>query len=377
MRFRVVSLAAGAAVLALSAGGALAIVAGNLDQHQDTADAASAWDAGDYPTAQTFTAGMSDSLDRVSLNGSSANSGGTLTVRIETVDGSGNPTGTLVSPGATTTTSTASGWFDADFSTGPSIAAGTKYAIVFGNMGYFMAAGTCTAGSYSQGAAIAAIHSVWAPISGMEPCNIAQFAFRTYVATAQTAKLQWDKTQVTAGETTPLTLTETFTFAENAVPTSVNQAAGQIVGAGWSVQQVALPGWFTVAHIACSAQIATADCIPANLTAGSSIPLTPDGNPVIVTLTGTASPSASAGGTTASATAKGCVTPVVLNPVPTCVSDAATVAVGAFAITPAPTTAATNAPVGDSAPPLALLACIALGVLGVMTVAAQRARARR
>ena len=66
MRFRMVSILAGAAVLALSAGGVLAI-ADTEDQHQDTGTVA--WDAGDTPTAQTFTAGVSGHIDRVSLWG--------------------------------------------------------------------------------------------------------------------------------------------------------------------------------------------------------------------------------------------------------------------------------------------------------------------
>jgi hypothetical protein len=378
MRLRVVSLLAGAAVLALSAGGALAI-ADTLDQHQDAYDAPSAFDAGDYPTAQTFTAGISGQLDRVSLYAADVN-GSTLTVNIETVDGSGYPTGTLLAPGATTTTVPVSGWFDATFSTAPSVVAGSKYAIVFGGSGYLRAGGTCTAGAYSGGQALAYWSSAWQAIastSHFESCMTA-FAFKTYVVSApptQTTKLQWDKTQVPAGVTTPLTLTETFTFTGGAAPTVVGVPALS-VGAGWSVKQVALPAWFTVAGVACSSQIALADCILANVAPGSTIPVTPDGNPIIVTLTGTASPAPSAGGTTGTATGEGCVTPVVPNPVPVCLADQATVAVGAFTVTAAPTTTGAKGPIGDSTPPLALLACLAFGGLGLAVVEVRRWSAR-
>jgi hypothetical protein len=182
MRFRALSLVAGVAVLALTAGGVLA-GAGTLDQHQDTHDSGG-FGAADYPTAQTFTAGLSGQLNRVSLYGTEANLGDrTLTVRIESVDGSGHPTGTLLSPGATTTAIPLSGWFDADFSTGPSVVADSKYAIVFGAGDYFMAAGTCTE-AYAGGEALAIEDTDWAPIAVLELSCIADFAFRTYVGSA-------------------------------------------------------------------------------------------------------------------------------------------------------------------------------------------------
>jgi len=186
MRFRPLAILAGAAVIfALSAGGALAVT-DNLDQHQDAHDQGN-YDAADRPTAQTFTAGLSGQLDRVSLYGTAA--GDSLTVRIETVDGNGHPTGTLLAPGATTTAAPLVGWFDATFTTGPSVVAGSKYAIVFGNLGFFQAAGTCTDGLYQNGEALGIVgDGSWAPLSGLGlGFCIEDFAFQTHVLGAAVA----------------------------------------------------------------------------------------------------------------------------------------------------------------------------------------------
>ena len=127
-----------------------------------------------------------------------------------------------------------------------------------------------------------------------------------------------------------------------------------------------------MAGITCSIQIAPASCILANAVAGATIPVTPNGGPIVVTLTGTASPAPAAGGTNGTATGEGCVTPVVADPVPVCVADQATVAVGAFNVTAAPTTTGSGGPGRDSAPLLPILACLALGGLGVAAAEVQR-----
>ena len=211
MRFRLVALLAGAAVLALSAGGALA-AADTLDQHQDAYDAPSGFDAGDYRTAQTFTAGISGQLDRVSLYATGVN-GSTIPVEIETVDGSGNPTGTLLSPDATTTTVPVSGWFDATFSTGPSVAAGAKYSIVFGGSGYIRVGGTCTV-PYAGGEALAYWSSAWQAISTTSHFGscITDFAFRTYVVPTvapPTISAAFAAPSMTVGQAVALKLTIT------------------------------------------------------------------------------------------------------------------------------------------------------------------------
>lgn len=134
-----------AALLALTAGPALATPAGTLDQHQDAAsDAYSAAAAGYSPTAQTFTAGVSGTLTGVSLYCSGQVSvSPTLVlaqdaVEIQAVSGDGTPSGSVLATGSFGTGGTTAcdggtgtGWVDVTFSAAPTLAAGTKYAIVW------------------------------------------------------------------------------------------------------------------------------------------------------------------------------------------------------------------------------------------------------
>jgi len=180
MRFRLASLLAGAAVLALSAGGVLA-GSDTKDQHQDT-DVATSWDAGDNATAQTFTAGMSGQLDRVSLYG---RPGEWHTMSVELHDG--GPSGTLL--GTATDVAPANGaWFDAGFSPTVHVDSGHAYAIVFGGSSYVYVGGTCTT-PYAGGAAFVYRANTWQLIStatGVDSC-ITDLAFRTWVAAAAIA----------------------------------------------------------------------------------------------------------------------------------------------------------------------------------------------
>jgi len=136
--------------------------------------------------------------------------------------------------------------------------------------------------------------------------------------------------------------------------------------------------------VACSSQVAAGDCTRANVAPGASVPVTPNGDPVILTLTGSASPLLSDAGATGTATGSGCVTTVVANPVSQCVDDQATLSVVPAAATPAPTTATTppptatlgNAPSGDSTTPLVLLTCLGFG-FGFLSLAFVQVRGRR
>lgn len=180
MRFRLASLLAGAAVLALSAGGVLA-GSDTKDQHQDT-DVTISWDAGDNATAQTFTAGMTGQLDRVSLYG---RPGDWHTMSVELRDG--GPSGTLL--GTATDVAPANGaWFDAGFSPTVHVDSGHAYAIVFGGSSYVYVGGTCTA-PYAGGAAFAYWSNAWQAISTtahFDSC-VTDLAFRTWVAPAAIA----------------------------------------------------------------------------------------------------------------------------------------------------------------------------------------------
>ena len=180
MRFRLASLLAGAAVLALSAGGVLA-GSDTKDQHQDT-DVATSWDAGDNATAQTFTAGMSGQLDRISLYG---RPGDWHTISVELRDG--GPSGTLLGTAADIAPANGA-WFDAAFSPTVHVDSGEVYAIVFGGSSFVYVGGTCTT-PYAGGAAFVYRANTWQLIpaaSGIDSC-ITDLAFRTWVAAAAIA----------------------------------------------------------------------------------------------------------------------------------------------------------------------------------------------
>ncbi len=86
------------------------------------------WDAGtteNTTTAQTFTAGRTGSLDRVTLNLYAG--GGDLTVEIRRID-NGLPTGELIGQGSAT--GVVLGPFELDLSSPAPVTAGTQYALV-------------------------------------------------------------------------------------------------------------------------------------------------------------------------------------------------------------------------------------------------------
>ena len=375
MRFRVASLMAGVAVLALSAGGALA-VADTEDQHQDSGTVT--WDAGDQGAAQTFTAGASGHIDRVSLWGvEPVGVWGPITVDIR----DGGPTGAVLGTSSAVSSAGDGAWISAQFNPAVQVANGSTYAIVLNvsGGGAVRIGGTCASSAYSGGEALGRWNGGWVAADDphFEGSCITDFAFRTYeVPTAtQTTKLQWDKTQVTAGKTTPLTLTETFTFVENVGSQGVVPAGPS--ASDWTIKQVSLPGWFTVTSVSCpTSQIAPADCVLANVAVGASIPLTPDGNPIIVKLIGTASPDPFAGGTTGTASGEGCRAAVTGDP-EVCITDQATVAVGAFDITAPPTSTESAGPSRNSAPLFAFLACLVFGFFGLAAAELQRGSVRR
>jgi hypothetical protein len=181
MRFRVAGLLAGVAVLVLSAGGALAGT-DTQDQHQDAHDAAQ-YDAGDHGTAQTFKAGVSGQLDRVSLWGMTT--GWSITVDLR----DGGPNGSVLGTSSTAAPSSDGAWFDAGFSPTVHVTAGSTYAIVLNTSGAVRIGGTCAANAYSDGQALGLWSNVWQAIpgvSGFGSC-ITDFAFSTYLAPAAVA----------------------------------------------------------------------------------------------------------------------------------------------------------------------------------------------
>jgi hypothetical protein len=220
------------------------------------------------------------------------------------------------------------GWYHVRFGAPYEVKAGTHYAIVvqFDDMGRIYG----SSDTYGGGQALGWNGTAFAPIDG-----VSEFAFRTYVDTANTA-VAWSTSQITAGTDTSLSLTETFTFANG--PEAI----------GYKVDLGTLPAWFKPTAVTCSWSTAPTDCSLSLI--GSGLPaITPNnaGEVETVTLSGTADPSA-AGST--SVTGEGCLSyqwspgggspDVDLG----CGDGTGTIAVVAAAATPVPTTAATPPP---------------------------------
>jgi hypothetical protein len=278
--------------------------------------------------AQTFTAGKYGLLSGVDLYLAQDGSG-SLTASIEAT-ASGHPTGpALVS--ASSTVSSTPGWVHFSFLTPLSVVKDTVYAIVFntGDGGAWYG----STDTYPGGQALMAA-SPWNTL-GDSP----DFAFRTYVDTVGT-QLQWDKAQITAGTSTPLTLTATMTYVNGVEATHYGAFLGPPV-----------PTWFTPTGITCSDTanvIVQADCTLANFGSGfASFPASATGDILTVTVTGTAAPTSTDVGTPGTAMANACIYYTAL----TFCSDAtASVDVIAAAATPTPTPAATPTPTPAATP---------------------------
>jgi hypothetical protein len=168
----------------------------------------------------------------------------------------------------------------------------------------------------------------------------ADFAFRTYVDTVGT-QLLWDKAQITAGTSTPLTLTATMTYVNGVEASHYGAFLGPPV-----------PTWFTPTGITCSDTanvIVQADCTLANFESGfgNLIPAWALGDIMTFTVTGTAAPTSSDVGTPGTAMANACIDYLALT---FCGDATATVDVIAAAATPTPTPAATPTPTPAATP---------------------------
>ena len=196
-----VAIAVVAMVLALAASSALAIpLPGTLDQHQEviTGNGATWSDASmggaGWALGQTFTAGVSGTLDAVGFYVSATGPGpavqvqpavGNAVIEIEGTGVSGKPASPPLAS-ATPTLGSAPGWVFFVLPSPINIVAGTKYAIVMftGAPVLLNWAGDCS-NSYPGGEALM-FSTLWMPVSGVQACQ-QDFAFRTYVTAAPPA----------------------------------------------------------------------------------------------------------------------------------------------------------------------------------------------
>jgi hypothetical protein len=280
----------------------------------------------------TFTAGKTGLLTRVELylflEDAGVGNPPTATVEIYPTDaGSGMPTGSALASASLSVSSLSPTWYGFAFTTPPQVTTGTKYAIVVTGSpdGY---ASWYYSDVYAAGQNIVNTGSGWSVVP-----NYGR-AFRTYVFQGPT--MQWSATSVVAGTTANLTLTETFAF--QGVTPDVT-AGAQPAGLGpYYIEQVALPGWFTVTGASCSSQV-IATCDATNFLAGAKLGVTPDGNPITVTLTGTASPPSGAAGTKGTASGLACVNS---SDTPFCAAGSADISILAPGSTPPPTATGTG-----------------------------------
>jgi len=311
-----------------------------------------------YGFAQTFTVGKTGMLSGVSLYVGQAEASN-ITVRIDILGGTGQPSGNDYAHGTTSVGSP--GFYHFSFSTPFAVSTGDHYVLVCDACANVLFAGT-SADLYSGGYAMidnnqAGIGKVgWMWGAAGFPA-MADLTFITFVDTVK-AELSWDKPSITAGASTPLTLTAKMTYS------NWEEASG------YGASLLSMPTWFTPTGINCTGQqtgsspfaIDPPTCSLAHFE--STLGYDPDTGGFEATLTfvvtGTANPAAAAAGSSGSAEGEGCIvydavrpeggTAVQPNqPDPACGSGTATVSV--VAATPAPTPTPTPVPTAAPTPP--------------------------
>jgi hypothetical protein len=331
MKRGALALIAGLFLLGLVPGSTLAILnpTSNLDQWNDPAGLGHGA-SGAVNWAQTFTAGEYGDLSGVDLY-LELGGGGSLTASIEAT-ASGLPTGPALAS-ASSTVAASAGWVHFSFTTPLSVVQDSVYAIVINPT----AAGVWfgSPNTYPGGQAFEA-GAPWTALA-----DPADFGFRTYVDTVGT-QLSWDKSQVTAGASTPLTLTATMTYANGVEATHYGAFLGLI------------PTWFTPTGLTCSdtaSKIVPADCTLVNFGNGfgNLIPASTTGDVMTFTVTGTAHPTLADLGSNGLTGGNACIDYPALG---FCSDATANVQVVATAAaTPAPTRAATPPPTSTGVGP--------------------------
>ena len=342
MKRHALALCGGILLLGLLPGAALAgnptppSNAANLDQWNNPV---TGFESGPYSFGQTFTVGKTGMLSGVDLN-LSIYATQIVPVDIYALDGSGLPTGSSLASTQVPLSTTGTGWVHFSFPAPLSVTKNAQYAIVF-NTGEQTSANGST-DTYAGGQALTH-NGPWAALS-----DPADFAFATFVDTA-TAKLQWDKSSITAGASTQLTLTGTLTYIYGSE------------ASGYSAVLDSLPSWYDPTTIVVTCDWAPG-CTLAGLEKGYIVGDTSGGATLTFTLVGTAKPLAADIGTPGTASGGGClqyppprevnvgVQPNELDP--GCADPTASVAVAAAAApTPTPTPTPTPSPTKAATPP--------------------------
>jgi|SRR5271157_5384326 len=374
-RAMMAAVAAVMLILAIAPSSFAVVVLGTLDQSAapGTTPYLSDWDV-----SQTFTAGRTGLLTQVQLYCDS-NGGGDVSVSLSVGTSSGDAT-----------CGNTPGWADFVLISAIQVVAGQQYTIAHAGGQPFDL--YVTASDYAGGAAAANGN----PIT--DPVVVSDFAFQTYVYNPSTTTYLWSAPQVSAGSTTTVTLTAVTAFQAVVSPGVVSGDQSGMVSPdipldlNYTVTLGALPAWFTPTGIACSAQIATADCTIANFKTGLSA--TGDGTAMTVTVvvTGQASPAAADVGSSGTASGQGCVvntTEPLQDPiepqqeqVSICSSAtaglavAAPIATPAPSITPPPTATDASGTSGDAPVPWLAAALLAL-FCSLVLVSVRRVGQRR
>ncbi len=187
------------ASLAFAGGAAAVVIPGTLDQHQNSGPDSAYWNQ-NYSVAQTFTAGLTGSLDAVTFNLGTAQpevvpaAVGDLSVQILATSGgvpSGSPLATENITGAVS-----GGLYLVTFTSPASVASGTQYALVLtpGTSSLLDWLGVCGSDAYAGGSALvfdSANHPSWMTVpawASAEESNACtqDFEFATYVTEAAT-----------------------------------------------------------------------------------------------------------------------------------------------------------------------------------------------
>ena len=331
MKRLALTLCASLLLVALAPGLALGVTPpSNLDQDNEPVAGNAVNTTSTHDMGQTFTAGKSGLLSGVDLN-MDLNPAATVTVHIESTTG-GMPSDTVLTSGSASV-GTSNAWIHFSLVPPISVAAGTVYAIVF-NTGGSADSALGQGNNYAGGETVWK-NPTWAALGG--PFDL---WFRTYVDDVGT-QLSWDKSQVTAGVNTPLTLTATMTYINGVEANHYSAILGL------------LPTWFTATGLTCSdtaSKIVPADCTLVNFGNGfgSLIPASATGDIMTFTVTGTAHPLLADLGSNGLTGANACINYPALG---FCSDNTANVLVVAAGTSPTPTRAATLPPTSTGVGP--------------------------